>query len=116
MKHTLLWSRFSLRISLYFAPFIFPSILTSLPVPAAEKHPHRMRDGARFPPDVTLGIQAKKFNLGFIRPENLVSHGLRVFMCLLSISKLAGMCLLLRNGFVTPLYHKGLIGGGLQRW
>ena len=32
---------------------------------------HR-RDGARFPPDVTLGIQAKEFNLGFIRPENHV--------------------------------------------
>ena len=29
-------------ISLYFAPFIFPSILTSLPVPASEKHPHSM--------------------------------------------------------------------------
>ena len=27
--------------------------------------------------DVTLGIQAKEFNFGFIRPENLVSHGLR---------------------------------------
>jgi hypothetical protein len=37
------------------------------------------RDGARFPPDVTLGIQAEEFNLGFIRLENLVSHGLRVF-------------------------------------
>ena len=57
----------SSRISLYFAPFIFPSILTSLPVPATEKHSHR--DGARVPPDVTLGIQAKEFNLGFIRPE-----------------------------------------------
>ena len=33
---------------------------------------HR-RDGARFPPDVTLGIQAKEFNLGFIKPEKLVS-------------------------------------------
>jgi hypothetical protein len=33
--------------------------------------------GALFPPDVTLGIQAKEFNLGFIRPEN-VSHGLKV--------------------------------------
>jgi hypothetical protein len=31
-----------------------------------------------FPPDVMLGIQAKEFNLGFIKPENLVSHGLRV--------------------------------------
>ena len=36
---------------------------------------HR-RDGARFPLDMTLRIQAKEFNLGFIRPENLVSHGL----------------------------------------
>ena len=34
------------------------------------------RDGAWFPPDMMLGIQAKEFNLGFIRPENLVSHGL----------------------------------------
>ena len=60
-----------------------PSIRTSLPVPGAEKHPQYVaattmlhcRNGARFPPDVTLGIQAKEFNLGFIRPENLVSHG-----------------------------------------
>ena len=59
---------------------------------------HR-RDGARFPPDVTLGILAKEFNLGFILPENLVSHGLRVFRCLLANSKLAVMCLLLRSGF-----------------
>ena len=35
-------------------------------------------DGAGFPPDVTLGIQATEFNLGLIRPENLVSHSLRV--------------------------------------
>ena len=74
-------------ISLYFVPFIFPSILTSLPVPAAEKtSPQhdaaptllRHRDGARFPPDVMLVVQAKEFNLGFIRPENLVFHGLGV--------------------------------------
>ena len=80
-------SRFSSRISLYLAPFIFPLILTHLPVPAASKKSrqhdgattmlHR-RDGARFPPDMILGIQAKEFNLGFIRPEHLVSHGLRV--------------------------------------
>jgi hypothetical protein len=36
------------------------------------------RDGASFPPGVMLGIQAKEFSLGFIRPENLVSRGLRV--------------------------------------
>ena len=38
---------------------------------------HR-RDGARFLAYVMLGIQAKEFNLGFIRPEILVSHDLRV--------------------------------------
>ena len=37
-----LWSRFSSRICLYLAPFIVPFILASLPVPAAEKHPHSM--------------------------------------------------------------------------
>ena len=34
---------------------------------------HR-RDGARFPPEVMLGIQAKEYNLCFIRPENHVSQ------------------------------------------
>jgi hypothetical protein len=54
-------------------------ILTSLPVPAAEEHSHSMM----LPPlcftvgmvpgflqTLKLGIQAKEFNLGFIRPEN----------------------------------------------
>ena len=57
----------------------------------------QVMSGARFPPDVTLCIQAKEFNLGFIKLENLVSHGLMV--CLLANSKRAGMCLLLRSGF-----------------
>ena len=46
-------SRFSSRISLYFAPFIFPSILTCLPVPGAEKCPHSMMMP---PPFFNLGI------------------------------------------------------------
>jgi hypothetical protein len=33
---------------------------------------HR-RDGARFPPDMTLGIQAKEFNLGSSNQIILVS-------------------------------------------
>ena len=37
-----LWSRFSSRICLYFAPFIVLSILTNLPMPASENHPHSM--------------------------------------------------------------------------
>jgi hypothetical protein len=49
---------------------------------------HR-RDGARFPPDVKFGIQAKEFSLGFIRPEDLVSHGLRVMVILLEGSPIS---------------------------
>ena len=59
---------------------------------------HR-RDGARFPPDVILGIQAKQLNLGFIGPENLVSYGLSVFRYRLENSKRAVMRLLMRSGF-----------------
>ena len=33
------------------------------------------RDDARFPYEVIRGIHAKEFNLGFIRPENLVYFG-----------------------------------------
>ena len=57
------------------------------------------RDGARLPPDVMRGIQDKEFNLSFIRPENLVPHGLKVFRCLLANSKRPVMCLLLRSDF-----------------
>src|SRR4029434_7221153 len=52
---------------------------------------------AWFPLDMTLGIQAKEFNLCFIRPDNLVSHGLRVQVQ--ANSRWAYMCLLLRSGF-----------------
>ena len=38
----------------------------------------QVMSGTWFPPEVTLGIQAKGFLLGSIRSENLVSHGLKV--------------------------------------
>lgn len=50
-------SRFSSRMSLYFDPFwSFPMILTSLSVPAAEKH--QVMSDAWFAPDAGLGIQS----------------------------------------------------------
>jgi hypothetical protein len=70
------------------------------------------RDGARFPPDVILDFQAKEFNLDFIRLEKVVSDGLRVF------SKLHTDCHVpFTKEWLPPgHYHKGLIGGMLQRW
>ncbi len=95
-----LWRRFSSRISLYLAAFIFPSIATSRPVPAAEKHPHSMMLA---PPCFTVGtvldrwwavpgflhtyrleFKAKKFYLGLIRPENLICHHLGVLQMFFS--------------------------------
>ncbi len=70
-----LWRRFSSRISLYLAAFIFPSIATSRPVPAAEKHPPQLdaattmlhcwdcigqvMSSAWFSPHIPLRIKAK---------------------------------------------------------
>uniref|UniRef100_A0A8C4XFI0 Fli-1 proto-onco, ETS transcription factor n=1 Tax=Erpetoichthys calabaricus TaxID=27687 RepID=A0A8C4XFI0_ERPCA len=53
LRSRALWSRISSRMSLYIAAVIFPFILTSLPVPAAEKHPHSMMLP---PPCFTVGM------------------------------------------------------------
>ena len=103
-----LWSRFSSRISLYLAPFIFPSILTSLPVPAAEKQPHSMM----LPPPCCIVVMVSGFLQAShlaIRPKSASSVSseqsilfLMVwesFRCLLANSKRAVMCLLLRSSF-----------------
>src|SRR4029434_1629523 len=47
-----LWERFSLRIALYFAASLSPSILRSLHVSFTEKHPHIMMLP---PPCLTVG-------------------------------------------------------------
>ena len=47
------WNRFPSRITLYLAPSIIPSILTSVPVPANEKNPHSIM----LPPPCFTGIR-----------------------------------------------------------
>jgi hypothetical protein len=56
---------------------------------------------------VALGIQAKEFNFGFVRPKNLVSHG-QSFRCLFSNSKRAVMCLFTEEWF--PSGHSTIKG------
>ena len=89
--------RISLRISLYFALFIFASILTSLPVPAAKKHPYSMMLP---PPCFTV-----KMVPGFLQTWLLAFRPILFLMvweslrCILANSEQAVMCLLLRSGF-----------------
>ncbi len=70
-----LWRRFSSRISLYLAAFIFPSIATSRPVPAAEKHPHSMMLP---PPCFTVGTVLDRWWAvpGFLHTYRLELFGL----------------------------------------
>ncbi len=110
-----LWRRFSSRISLYLAAFIFPSIATSRPVPAAEKHPHSMMLP---PPCFTVGTVLDRWWAvpGFLhtyrlelrsKSSILVSSDQRIlfvtilesFRCFLANSMRAFMCLALRRGF-----------------
>ncbi len=120
-----LWRRFSSRISLYLAAFIFPSIATSRPVPAAEKTPPQhdaattmlhcwdcigqVMSSAWFSPHIPLRIKAKKLYLGLIRPENLICHHLGVLQVFFSKLHAGFSC-------VGPLCHKAPTGGGLQWW
>ncbi|KAL3978871.1 hypothetical protein ACER0C_019933 [Sarotherodon galilaeus] len=53
--------RFSSKIALYLAPSIFPSTLTSFPVPAEEKHPQSMMLP---PPYLTVGMTGGLFRVG----------------------------------------------------
>ncbi len=115
LRSWVLWRRFSSRISLYLAAFIFPFIATSRPVPAAEKHPHSMMLP---PPCFTVGTVLDRWWAvpGFLytyrlelRPKSsiLVSSDQRIlfvtilesFRCFLANSMQAFMCLALRRGF-----------------
>ena len=110
-----------IKIFLYFAPFIFPSILTRLPVPAAEKHPHRMMLP---PPFFTIGmvpgfLQMWRFAF-WPKRSILVSSDQRILFLMVweSFSKIQAGCHVpfTEEWLPSGQYHKGLIGGVLQRW
>ncbi len=81
-----LWRRFSSRISLYLAAFIFPLDCNQSSCPCSWKTPPQhdaattmlhcwdcigqVMSSAWFSPHIPLRIKAKKFYLGLIRPEN----------------------------------------------
>ena len=130
LRSRALWTWFSSGISPYFGLFSFPSTLTSLPVPAAEKHPHSMMLP---PPGFTVGMVLGRWwavpcflqtwHLE-LRPNNsiLVSSDQIIlfltvwesFRCVLP-SRLS--CVFhCWEGSVWPLWHKAQIGGVLQGW
>lgn len=90
-------SRFSSRMS----TFIFSSIMTSLPLPATEKHPHSMMLS---PPCFTVGLVIGLAMSGacFLQTPRVqfMAHEIREFCfswseslrCLLADSRLAAMC------------------------
>ncbi len=87
LRFWMLWTGFSLRLSQYFGALGFSSTLTFHSVPATEKQLHSMR---LLPAHFTFGmvlcrwwavpcfLQTECLELRFIRPENIISHSLRV--------------------------------------
>ncbi len=102
----------------------FPSIATSRPLPAAEKHPHSMMLP---PPCFTVGTVLDRWWAvpGFLhtyrlelRPKSsiLVSSDQRILF--VTILESCGLSCVLHWGeaSVGPLCHKAPTGGGLQWW
>ena len=71
--------------------------------------------GAWFPPDVTLGIQAKEFIIGFTRAEILVSHGQSPLGAFWLTPSELSFSFYWEVASVWLLYHNSLIDGVLQR-
>jgi hypothetical protein len=65
---------------------------------------------------MTLGIQAKEFNLGFIGPENPVSHGQNPLGAIWQTPGGLSCAFYWAVASVWALNHKGMISGVLQRW
>ncbi len=124
LRFWMLWTRFSLRLSLYFGALSFYFTLMSPSVPAAEKQPHSMR---LLPAHFTFGmvlcrwwavpgfLQTWCLELRFIRPENLVSQSLRdLLMLFLCANSKCVFILHWGEDWVWPHQHKAQVNGVLQ--
>ena len=70
---------------------------------------------ARFPPDVTLCIQAKEFNFHLIRPQNLLPHAISPLRAILQSPGVLSCAFFSGVAFVWPLSYKAEICEVLQR-
>ncbi len=119
----MLWTEFSLRLSLYFGALSLCSTLASPSVPAAEKQPHGMR---LLPPHFTFGMVLCRWwaELGSFKHDvwNWGSSNKRIsfltvwgpFWCFFAYSKCVFMCLHGGKDCIWPHQHKAQIGGVLQ--
>ncbi len=123
----MLWTGFSLRLSLYFGALSFSSTLMSLSVPAAEKHPHSMSCYqhtlllgwySACDEQCLLSFKHDTWRLSFIRgSSDQIILFLTVwgsFRCFFANSKCVFMCLHWREGWVWPHRRKAQIDGALQ--
>src|SRR4029434_3333554 len=74
----------------------------------------QVMSSAWFSPHIPLRINAKKFNLGLIRPENLISHSLGVLRVFF-VKLYAGFHMSCTEERLPSGHcHKAPTGGGLQ--
>ncbi len=123
LRFWMLWTGFSLRLSLYFGALSFSSILMSPSVPTAEKQPHSMR---LLPAHFTFGmvlcrcwaelVPFKRDAWNWDSSEQIILF-LRVwgyFRCFFVNSKCVFFGLHWGEDWVWPHRHKAQIGGVLQ--
>ncbi len=87
LRFWMLWTGFLLRLSLYLGALSFSSTLMCSSVPAAEKQPHATStlyfwDGTLQVMSRAGSLQTWCLELRFIRPDNIISHSLRVLYVL----------------------------------
>ncbi len=122
LRFWMLWTRFSLRLSLYFGALSFSSTLTSPSVPAAEKQLHSTSTlyfwdcTATCDEQCLLSLKHNAWNCGSSDQRILFLTVWGSFRCFFANSKCVFMWLHWREDWVLPHCHKAQIDGVLQLW